>query len=100
METADTRNESTEEVGAVSMSPSTSLLALPLTWEWDEYGGYDCMSGGWHIKNAQGKTLFTIDDADFAYYEDGAGAVLARWICEKANATLQGSPEAQRKEIP
>jgi len=28
METADTRNDSTEEVGAVSMSPSTSLLDL------------------------------------------------------------------------
>jgi hypothetical protein len=27
METADTRNNATEEVGAVSMSPSTSLLA-------------------------------------------------------------------------
>jgi len=27
METAEKRNESTEEVGAVSMSPSTSLLA-------------------------------------------------------------------------
>ena len=27
METADTRNDSTEEGGAVSMSPSTSLLA-------------------------------------------------------------------------
>jgi len=29
METADTHNESTEEVDAVSMSPSTSLLACP-----------------------------------------------------------------------
>jgi len=29
METAEQRNESTEEVGAVSMSPSTSLLDCP-----------------------------------------------------------------------
>jgi len=33
METAEQRNESTEEVSAVSMSPSTSLLACPFCGE-------------------------------------------------------------------
>ena len=37
----------------------------PWTVEFDESGGYDCMSSAYKIKGASGRTLFVVDTADF-----------------------------------
>ena len=70
--------------GAASLVRSDALLAVPFSCEHDECGGYDCMSGGWHVKNAAGTTLVTVDEADFDEKKDAE--TVARFIVCTANA--------------
>lgn len=53
----------------------TDTAHTPLPWSADEYdssGGYDCMTGGFHIKDANGKLVLTIDQAIFGQNANGS----------------------------
>lgn len=70
---------------------SSELFALPLSWEYDEQGGYDCMYSGYHILDRDGTRVFTIDGKDFGQESCQYGPVpkaeqVAAWICDSANA--------------
>ena len=47
----------------------------PWKLEFDEHGGYDCMTAGWKIQTQNGVTLFVIDLGDFHQDEEVARAI-------------------------
>ena len=59
------------------------LLTGPFSAAYDELGGYDCMTGGWRIKNSTGKHLFTIDVG--RYDSDEEAEAVATWVIALAN---------------
>jgi len=42
-----------------------NLQPFPWIYEYDEKGGYDHMTPGYHVKDADGELVFTVDCADF-----------------------------------
>ena len=70
---------------------SSDLFALPLSVEYDETGGYDCMSSGYNIRDKNGDLIITIDVNDIEpdralYYGESAKArKIAEWIISCAN---------------
>lgn len=82
------RNEN-QATNAVS---SMRWFAKPFSYEFDETGGYDCMTCGFHIYNGKHERLLTIDGADYgqgrcAYTDIPEEAEnVAKWIVDMANA--------------
>lgn len=37
----------------------------PVRYEFDEHGGYDCMSAGYRVLDADGRTCVTVDTRDY-----------------------------------
>lgn len=37
----------------------------PVRYEFDEHGGYDCMSSGYRVLDAAGRTCVTVDTKEF-----------------------------------
>lgn len=42
-------------------------LKTPITYAFDESAGYDCISGGYDIRDAAGDKILTIDMLDFCH---------------------------------
>ena len=64
--------------------------ATPLSWEFQEEAGYDCMYSGYVIKDKRGHELFTLDCRDFdqdacTYKPVPEAEAVAQWIVDKAN---------------
>ena len=69
-----------------------SLSNTPLSWKYNECGGYDCMYAGYDIIDAAGNVVFTIDGKDFGQESCSSTHVpdaeeLAQWIVDSANAS-------------
>lgn len=70
-----------------------SLSNTPLSWKYDECGGYDCMYAGYDILDADGNIVFTVDGKDFgqescSYTRIPEAEELAQWIVDSANAVI------------
>lgn len=85
METSEQRHESTEEVGAVSMSPSTSLLACPFC------GGkaYWCCCTG-HKDSRCGRIRCGKCGLEALWTEGDCIEAKAKWNTRNANAPREG----------
>ena len=84
---------------------SSDLFALPLSCEYDETGGYDCMSSGYDILDATGNTICTIDVGDIErdrkncdYGESVRARRIAEWIVSCANTQAEISDEQEGRQ--
>jgi len=53
------------ESGAPVSIGCYGLLAKPITVEYAEHGGYDCMTSAYYIKDANGRTIADIDSGRY-----------------------------------
>ena len=65
-------------------------LCTPFSVEFEEYGGYDCMSSAYFILNGNGKFMFKVDCADhgneaFGHGENEEAKAVAQFIVNAAN---------------
>jgi len=77
------------------LPPPLPPLELPLSWEYNETGGYDCMYSGYDVKDAVGDYLFTLDGRHFGqetceYGQLPRAEELVRWICDTVNRMQEG----------
>jgi hypothetical protein len=70
----------------VSGEGETQLRVYPTPWsfEWDEYAGYDCMTGGYRVRDARGVSLAVFDAGNSDTGRQGA-EVLAAFVVTAAN---------------
>jgi hypothetical protein len=69
-----------------------NILALPLSYIYEEHGGYDCMSSSYNVLDANGKLIFRIDVVDVddtigtcQNGENEKAESIARYFVELAN---------------
>lgn len=61
----------------------------PWTCSFSDTAGYDCMTGGWYISDANGDTICVIDQANFGQdhcdwdYRSPEAEQVARAICQR-----------------
>jgi hypothetical protein len=63
---------------------------LPWRAEFDEYGGYDCMSAAWNIIDSKGQVLFYLDCGRIIndHKDDPEVKDRAAFIVEEVNRNL------------
>lgn len=86
-------NEAKEPASAGCMA---RLVSRPFYYEYEECGGYDCMSSAYKIYNSKGDLLATIDLSDIEpdrakceYGQSEKGEVLAKLFVDSANSFIE-----------